>query len=59
MDDIYNCFWKFCLNCKMKIYHLKINVMMMKRLKFVYCQVRLNPLQMSKHSVNSLDTLSQ
>ena len=60
-DDIYNCFCKFCLNCKMKIYHLQdeceILSQMMKRLKFAYCQVRINPLQMSKYSVNSLDNV--
>jgi hypothetical protein len=22
-DDIYNCFWKYCLNFKMKMYYLK------------------------------------
>jgi hypothetical protein len=60
-DDIYNCFWKYCLNFKMKVYYPKgqceICSQLMKRLKYVYFQVKINPLQVSKYPDNSLDNV--
>ena len=60
-DDIYNCFWKYCLNFKMKMYYLKGQCeffsQLMKRLKCVYCQVKINPSQVSKYPDNSLDNV--
>ena len=60
-DDIYNWFWKYCLNFKMKMYYLKgqceIFSQLMKRLKCVYCQVKINPLQVNKYPDNSLDNV--
>jgi len=47
--DIYNWFWKYC---QMKMYHLEgeceILSQLMKRSTFVYCQVRINQLQVRK-----------
>ena len=58
---IYNCFWKYCLNFKMKMYYLKGQCefvsQLMKRLKCVYCQVKINPSQVSKYPDNSLDNV--
>ena len=62
-DDIYNCFWKYCLNFKMKMYYMYLKgqceffSQLMKRLKCVYCQVKINPSQVSKYPDNSLDNV--
>ena len=56
---MYNCFGKYCLNFKMKMYHRKgqceICSQLMKRLKCVHCQVKINPSHVSKYPDNNLD----
>jgi hypothetical protein len=54
-------FRKYCLNFKMKMYYLKGQCeffsQLMKKLKCVYCQVKINPSQVSKYPDNSLDNV--
>ena len=34
-DDIYKCLWKYCLKFKLKMYHLRVLLLLMERLKCV------------------------